>query len=388
MISPSSEGRRRSNIDSSSNNNNNNNNNSSSNKNDSVSQSKSLRTTTTTSSSNSSNSTSSITCLRILFLGLSVVCLMQLSYQYGGGIGSGVGGGSIFGCTTIFYVGNENENENENNDPTNNNSGKGGRKKMNLRQQVIDPDVPLTSYIKKKKEKVTTTDTHTDTETEMEDTLISDIPKFVVDPLFQHEQERIDHGMTPEVRCQQFGVAALPLEKQHTRRLFFGSMLANENSEVLIAHAIEVYNKYDVIALVESNTTHFHTPRAMNYPPNSYAARTLLDSDLFGSATNTKLYIDYWLEDEPLLTHMHREQEQRNTIWKRWVAAGMVCCVYCVVVVVVVVAVVVMRVCDCVLCVCIMLCSMLCLCVVCCDMCVYVLCCVCVPCFFLLRMQV
>ena len=282
---------------------------------------------------------------------------MQLSYQYGGGIGSGVGGGSIFGCTTIFYVGTENEN----NDSTNN-SGKGGTKKMNLRRQVIDPDVPMTSYIKKKKEKVTTTDT--DTETEETET-ISSIPKFVVDPLFQHEQERIDHGMTPDARCQQFGVGALPFEKQHTRRLFFGSMLANENSEVLIAHAIEVYNKYDVISLVESNTTHFHTPRAMNYPPDSYAARTLLDSDLFGSTENTQLYIDYWLEDEPLLTHMHREQEQRNTIWKRWVAAGMVCHDRVVV-------------CLCVLCdVCyVVSVSMLCLCVV----SVYIMsCCVCVP---------
>jgi len=243
---------------------------------------------------------------------------MQVSYQYGGGIGSGVGGSSIFGCTTIFYVGNENENENNNeNDPTTTNNKKGGKKK-NLRQEVIDPDVPMTSYIQKKE--VTNTEIETEVKTE---TLISNIPKFVIDPLFQHEQNRIDQEMTPEARCQQFGVEALPHDQQQQRRLFFGSMLANENSEVLIAHAIEVYQKYDVISFVESNTTHFQTPRELNYPPDSFAARTLLDSELFGSATKTKVYIDYWLEDEPLLTHMHREQEQRNTIWKRWIAAGM-----------------------------------------------------------------
>ena len=73
--------------------------------------------------------TSVVTYLRLMFITLSIACLMQISYQYGGG---GIGGGSsatgsIFGCTTILYEGGN----------------------SNLRK--IDPDVPINSYIKKKK---------------------------------------------------------------------------------------------------------------------------------------------------------------------------------------------------------------------------------------------
>jgi hypothetical protein len=147
------------------------------------------------------------------------------------------------------------------------------------------------------------------------------IPKFVVDPLFQNEQDRIDTMTSVEERCARYGVSPLPVDQRNKRRLFFGSMLANENAEVLVAHALEVYNQYDLVALVESNTTHLATPRNLNYGPGSLAARTLTESELFGPKTRVR--IEYWLEDEPDLKEMDREVEQRNLIWKIWLQEGM-----------------------------------------------------------------
>jgi hypothetical protein len=308
----------------------------------------------------STTTTSSVTYLRFMFITLSVACLMQMSYQYGGGGGGGGGGSgvgsSIFGCTTIFYVGNENKNDNDGGNGSGSGSGSSGTttkgKNTNLRK--MDPDVPINSYIKKKKTIKTNPSSETMSssilvadavavavtnssfssseskpeiekkEKEINEKIKSKIPKFIIDPLYKNEQDRIDYNITDENRCKQFGVDVLPKGERNKRRIFFGSMLANENSDVLLAHAIEVYNKYDIIALVESNTTHFNTPRTMNfYPNNNSNARTLIESELFGLKEKTNVYIDYWLENEEDLLYMQREVEQRNTIWKRWVKQGM-----------------------------------------------------------------
>lgn len=149
------------------------------------------------------------------------------------------------------------------------------------------------------------------------------IPQFVVDPLFKKEQNRIDYEIDDNARCAQYGVEALPEDQKNKRRIFFGSMLADENPEVIMAHAIEVYDKYHVVTLVESNTTHFATPREMNYAEGSMNARALVEGELFGEASKTKVVIDYWMEDIPKLRYMDREVEQRNTIWKNWVSHGM-----------------------------------------------------------------
>ena len=149
------------------------------------------------------------------------------------------------------------------------------------------------------------------------------IPEVTIDPLFRQEQDRIDHGMDDASRCAQYGVEVLPDNEKHKRRLFFGSMLADESHEVIAAHAVEVYNKYSVVAFVESDTAHNADPRTMNYGPGSESARELQESGQFGTANHTKIVIDYWLEDFPFLQGMDREVEQRKTILKVWVDQGM-----------------------------------------------------------------
>jgi hypothetical protein len=260
--------------------------------------------------------TSVVTYLRLMFITLSIACLMQISYQYGGGGGSSGSGSasSIFGCTTILYnVGNGNGNDNEG--------------KSNLRK--IDPDVPINSYIKKmKQEDPSNIEIESNEDIKIESNEVKEkeikIPKFIIDAIYQKEQDRIDYNITDEYRCQQYGVNVLPVHERNKKRIFFGSMLANENSDIIKAHAIEVYNMYHVISFVESNTTHFNTPRPMNYYPlESKNAKQLIDSELFGTSTKTNVFIDYWLEDQPELLYMQREVEQRNTIWKRWITQGM-----------------------------------------------------------------
>jgi hypothetical protein len=79
--------------------------------------------------------------------------------------------------------------------------------------------------------------------------------------LFQAEYDRID-SEDRAIRCQRYGFA--PLKNGH-RRLFFGSMIADDSFQVIRAHAAEAYDVYHVVALVESNMTHMNTPRPMRF---------------------------------------------------------------------------------------------------------------------------
>lgn len=223
-----------------------------------------------------------VLCLRVLFVCLIAGSLVQIA-QHGSKI--------LPRCDPIYYV--------------------SDGEHSNLRQH--DPDAPL--------QKAQNQLAETRTSLQEEEQPQQRLPKMAIEPLYKREQERIDTGMTDDARCAQYGVSVLPEEERHTKRIFFGSMLANENPEVIVAHAVEVYNKYDIIALVESNTTHSGTPRPMSYGPGSMNARLLQESEIFGA--NTKVVIDYWLEDMPFLYEMDREIEQRNTIWKIWLQQGM-----------------------------------------------------------------
>jgi Glycosyltransferase family 17 len=139
---------------------------------------------------------------------------------------------------------------------------------------------------------------------------------FEVDDLFRDHQRKIDKFNTSK-RCYRYG---LDVYNGNPRRLFFGSMVADENWEVFQMHAIEAYDVYHVAVFVESNTTHTVTPRKLRFQ-NSEERDQILKSRLFGPKTN--VVIDFWLEDWPELTYMDRESEQRNAIIHRWKKEGM-----------------------------------------------------------------
>lgn len=144
----------------------------------------------------------------------------------------------------------------------------------------------------------------------------ANVPLFQVDPLYQAEHNRIDNEK-PKIRCARYGLT--PYHGPQ-RRIFYGTMISDENWEVFRMNAIEVYGVYHAAAFVESNTTHTVTPRKLRFK-DSEERDLLVESGMFG--TNTKIYLEYWLEDRPDLREMDRESEQRNTIVKIWKDAGM-----------------------------------------------------------------
>jgi len=146
--------------------------------------------------------------------------------------------------------------------------------------------------------------------------------RFVVPPHFKAEQDRIDSAMDISARCAQYGSSPLPANATK-RRIFFGSLVAYENPEVFLAHAIETYNLYDVVALIESSTTFRGTYRNMTYQPGSKRALELTHSELFGTLDKTRVVLDYWLKDLPGLPSMEREEEQRKRITETWIKEGM-----------------------------------------------------------------
>jgi hypothetical protein len=164
------------------------------------------------------------------------------------------------------------------------------------------------------------------------------VPKYIVPDIYKKEQDRIDYKITDDQRCKFFDVKPLSSVKDKPyyeyamkRKIFLGTMLADETNDVILAHSTEVYGLYDGIAFVESNTTHFNTPRSLNYGPNTDAAFKLIKSDLFGSSNKTHVDINYYYADKtkmniidhPHLNNMNREVEQRNLILGMWIKQGM-----------------------------------------------------------------
>jgi Glycosyltransferase family 17 len=151
-------------------------------------------------------------------------------------------------------------------------------------------------------------------------TLSPPVPSFLIDDLYRKEQERID-AKPPEERCAAFGVSPIPNAKLNRRRLFFGSMLADENLDVLTIHAMEAHGIYHAVAFVESNTTHSGAARTMRFHNATKEEMWIRHSNMFGN--ETKVLVEYWLEDMPGLKGMDREVEQRQPIVTMWKRAGM-----------------------------------------------------------------
>ena len=177
------------------------------------------------------------------------------------------------------------------------------------------------------------------TSEEVEIEIQDDVPKYEVPFLYKEEQNRIDNTITDEKRCKQFGVEPLKnaegtpyYDYAKKRKIFLGSMLADESKELLLIHAIEVYNKYDNIAFVESNTTHNNKNRTLHYNPGSTNFLQITKGELFGDSNRTTVTIEYYnselnprssVKNHPHLEGMNREVEQRNLILGIWMKQGM-----------------------------------------------------------------
>ena len=111
-------------------------------------------------------------------------------------------------------------------------------------EQINAPLPPQDQDQDKQKEESKSISTTTTKEEQKE------ILKYIVPDIYKKEQNRIDNTITDEKRCKQFGVEPLKnaegttpyYEYAKKRKIFLGSMLADESNELLLIHAIEVYN--------------------------------------------------------------------------------------------------------------------------------------------------
>ncbi|KAL7550649.1 hypothetical protein ACHAWF_013862 [Thalassiosira exigua] len=106
------------------------------------------------------------------------------------------------------------------------------------------------------------------------------------------------------------------------RRLFLGSLVADDSWHALGAIAMESYGIYTAVALVEGNRTQTGVPRKLRFVNGTSEHRILAESRLFGP--DTRVAIDYFsFEGELDGGHLVREHMQRHLILDMWKRAGM-----------------------------------------------------------------
>ena len=141
--------------------------------------------------------------------------------------------------------------------------------------------------------------------------------------------EYYNSGSTDEVhRCskyfsyENYNKSFLSNNTQNERRrLFLGSLIADDSWHALGALAMESYGIYSAVAFVESNRTQTGTPRQLRFIPGD-EYNILVKQNLFGP--NTTVMIDYYAyEGEIDGGGLIREHRQRAKILELWKAAGM-----------------------------------------------------------------
>ncbi len=134
-----------------------------------------------------------------------------------------------------------------------------------------------------------------------------------------------NHSMELE-RCKRFGFPYDDTRKTR-RRIFFGSLIADDSWHTILAHAIESYDLYHTVALIESNRTinaHKAFFRKRIYESKSIELKAL-KSGIFGSATKVtvKFHVDNPAERESLYIWNGVEYQQREGIVEIWKQNGM-----------------------------------------------------------------
>lgn len=132
---------------------------------------------------------------------------------------------------------------------------------------------------------------------------------------FQRIQNMIDRR-DPVARCRRYGYQYNP--HQPKRRIFFGSLIAEEPWELLEIAATETYGIYQAMVFVESNRTQNFDPRPLRHANDSKKQQTL--KDLFGAK---QLIVKSYVNEKSKFTGIRREHAQRQEILHGWKDLGM-----------------------------------------------------------------
>ena len=145
---------------------------------------------------------------------------------------------------------------------------------------------------------------------------------YQVDALFQAEYDRIENE-DPAIKCERYGYgynSTSTTIAPRKRRIFFGALVADDNYDVVRAHATEAYGLYHLVSITECNSTFAATPRKLRFAPGT-EGYDLLHSGIFGPST--LVHLNVYLGDAGGAYLMDREYIQRDTIIDAWVKGGM-----------------------------------------------------------------
>lgn len=110
--------------------------------------------------------------------------------------------------------------------------------------------------------------------------------------------------------------------RRKRRRVFLGSLIADDSWHALGAVAMETHGIYTAVAFVESNRTQTGVPRQLRFVNGTLEHKILVESDLFGPNTRV-LLDDFVLEEQVEGRGLIREHMQRALIIDMWKKEGM-----------------------------------------------------------------
>jgi hypothetical protein len=198
---------------------------------------------------------------------------------------------------------------------------------VNMKAVVPDPSVPVVSKI----------------ELDENDPIGRGILSSLEDSFFRKIQTEIDQ-MDPITRCQRYHYvydSSSSTTHATPRRIFYGTLIADESYELLNIVAAETYQIYSGMVFVESNRTQsfIHTrdwkhvvvdtgtngtgSTATNSYGPSRNHRQQMIASLFGMNDINQIRIKPFINEDPQLLELDREQKQRDLIIEGWKELGM-----------------------------------------------------------------
>jgi cytoskeletal protein RodZ len=149
-----------------------------------------------------------------------------------------------------------------------------------------------------------------------------DAGKDVLFPLSANTLKRLDdHDVDLEAekkRCERYGFE-WDSKRTTRRRIFWGSLIANDSFRVLQAVGTEGRNLFHSVSFVESNTTGTLSTRPWRFLPGSSEWNAL--AAIFGEKTHVT--VDYYIDGPTPARYINREHQQRQAVLERWKRNGM-----------------------------------------------------------------
>ena len=151
---------------------------------------------------------------------------------------------------------------------------------------------------------------------------------------FHNVQRELDEMVDPHTRCQRYNYqydSNISGSTTTPRRIFYGSLIADESFELLNIIAAETYQIYTGMVFVESNRTqsfiHTREWKHVDTGTNTDVAwthrRQKMMASLFGLEDFNQVRIKPFINENKNLQSLYREHKQRDLIIQGWKQLGM-----------------------------------------------------------------